>query len=448
MHVSTVSTPIYRIGIEVRGASSQAYPKKSFGIEFWADPAGTSTVDVSLLGMRTDDDWNLNAQWIEPLRLRSMLGQELWMDVHAPYYAALEPGARSGVRMRHVELFLNGSYRGLYALGEQVDRKQLMLKNYNGTIRGELYKGVDRGNSTFTSIEPYDNASERWGGFEYVFPDEEIDWSRLYDFVRLVVQGDEAEFNARITSELEIGNAVDYFLFLNLLRALDNTDKNIFVARYTTLSPYFYVPWDLDAILGVFWDGSLDPNTEGILGNGLYDRLRMDCSAGGFMEKARIRWNELRAGVFSVEDLMQRFTAAHARLMDCRAYEREQLAWPTYTHSPDMLGYLRTWLNGRVAFLDGWFAEACISTGVADAAAPVFRIWPVPASDQVHIAADPKGGQGRLSVCDALGRTMIERSFNGPEQVLDISALLPGTYLVVLLGDDRTFVQQRLQVVR
>src|SRR5690606_4420664 len=97
-------------------------------IEFREDTNYEVTKDVSLLGMRSDDDWNLEAFAIEPLRLRSVVGFDLWRDIHQPYYAFLEPTAQSSVRHVYAELFVDGGYRGLYGVGERVDRKQLQVK--------------------------------------------------------------------------------------------------------------------------------------------------------------------------------------------------------------------------------------------------------------------------------------------------------------------------------
>ena len=72
----------------------------------------------------------------------------------------------------NVELVINNEYRGVYTLSERVDRKQLKLRKYeNGSIRGELYKGVGWGASTNTSLPEYDNKKILWGGQENKYPD-------------------------------------------------------------------------------------------------------------------------------------------------------------------------------------------------------------------------------------------------------------------------------------
>ncbi len=49
-----------------------------------------------LLGMRSDDDWNLLAMYNEPFRLHNVACNQLWQAIHTPYYQALEPAEVNG----------------------------------------------------------------------------------------------------------------------------------------------------------------------------------------------------------------------------------------------------------------------------------------------------------------------------------------------------------------
>ena len=44
-----------KIGIEIRGSSSQMFPKKQFGLEIWDD--ANDGIDASLLGFPEEEDW-------------------------------------------------------------------------------------------------------------------------------------------------------------------------------------------------------------------------------------------------------------------------------------------------------------------------------------------------------------------------------------------------------
>ena len=438
------------IGIEIRGATSQAYPKKSYRIEFWVDSLGSYTVDHRLLGMRSDDDWNLQAMYIQPLRLRCDLAHRLWMDIHRPYYAHLEPDAMSCVRTEYAELFINDRYMGLYAVGERVDRKQLQIKSFNGSVRGELYKGKDWGVPNMTEPPPpFNDGHTYWGGFELRYPKEVIEWGRLSSFIGHVLDADSTTFHGRYAEWFHMPNAVDYFLFLNLLRAKDNTGKNLFLAKYKQDEPYFYVPWDLDAVLGLAWDGALDAHVTEVLGNGMYDRLLTDCSRGGFVERAKSRWNELRAGPFTVGSIMQRFVETHERLTATGVYLREEMAWEDFTHDPAHLDYMADWLEGRLAYLDEVFSGYCLGTGQPETvmAPHGLRLFPNPASDHVTLVWDGMAaGSARVVITDALGRVVQQGDLHGDRTILDVSFLAAGLHHVMLFTDGASPVHGALIV--
>lgn len=415
------------LGIEYRGGSSQAWPKKSYRIEFRSDTAWEEETDMQLPGMRSDDDWNLLALYNEPLRLRNVVCNRLWRMIHAPYYQFLEPDAVNGVRMMHAELFVNGAYRGIYAVSERIDRKQLELKTYNGSIRGELYKGTSWGASTFSEAPPYDNGELYWSGFEYEYPTVVTDWANLHDFVQFVLDTPEEQFLESCTSRFELDNAVDYFIFLNLLRAEDNTGKNIYIARYDAGTPYFYVPHDLDGTFGIAWDGSVANTTDDLLENGFYERLIHDCRPGGFMDRLRQRWNELRGTIITANAITGMFAQEHARLSGNWAYVREALAWPEFVHDPAQLAYLEAWLQARLAYLDTRFNAPCEPSAIAEAGTPVFGLFPNPANTHVTVlTTEPAAARIRLT--DAIGRNVLQQTLYGPRNEMDVSMLAPGLY--------------------
>ncbi len=431
--------PVCDIGVEYRGASSQTFPKKSYRIGFRSDALGTSTRDVSLLGMRSDDDWNLNAVYNEPLRMRSKLGQELWMDIHAPHYAGIEPEALSGVRMAHVELILNGRYNGVYTLGEPVDRKQLRLKSFNGNVRGKLYKAVDWAPGVeMTGVLPYDNNSLTWAGFEYEYPEEVVDWSDLHAFVSFVVTSGNVAFTDQFPLHFHLDNAVDYFLLLNLMRAVDNTSKNTYIARHNAYSGYFYVPWDLDGTFSRVHDGTVDTATTSMLFNGMYQRLRWDCAPDGFMQRARQRWAALREGAFSAHELTARFHDAHEDLARTGVYAREELAWSGYTYDPGELERVAQWIDQRTAYMDAWFLNTCSSAAIAERFNPdELQLYPNPARDRVFLESDVLRPGMSIALVDALGRAVRLLPVSSGRASVDLGGVVPGLYRLNLMHEGR-----------
>ena len=229
-------------GFKIRGTSSQQYEKKSYRVELWADETGVEMADTTFLGLRSDDDWNLEAMWAQPLRLRDKVANELWMDMYRLSYQENEPEARAGIRMVYADVFINEEYMGVYTLTERVDRKQLGLKKYNGELRGLLYKGNGPGAPTYDSLPAYDNTLDTWANYEWVYPNESdtaINWDHLYSFTNFVMNATDNVFYSQYSAQFDKENAIDYYLFINSLMAMDNMGRNLFLARYKKSVPIF-----------------------------------------------------------------------------------------------------------------------------------------------------------------------------------------------------------------
>ena len=97
-----------RIGIELRGSTSQGHNKKPYGFETRMDDDVTNR-NVSLLGMPAENDWILNPMNDDPSFLRDCLSYSL--------YSAL---GHYAPRTRYCEVIVNGNYRGLYFLTEKI----------------------------------------------------------------------------------------------------------------------------------------------------------------------------------------------------------------------------------------------------------------------------------------------------------------------------------------
>ena len=97
-----------RIGIEIRGSSSQSLPKKGYGLTtLKAD--NVSNNNVSLLGMPSENDWILNGLAFDPSLIRDYLSYNLSRQI-----------GEYATRTVYCELVINGEYRGLYLLQEKI----------------------------------------------------------------------------------------------------------------------------------------------------------------------------------------------------------------------------------------------------------------------------------------------------------------------------------------
>ena len=418
------------IGIEYRGATSQAYPKKSLEIQFWETADGSSKADIPLLGMMTDDSFNLQAMYSEDSRIRSKTANELWLQMSSLSYKNKEPDAKNGIKMNFVEVFMNDQYYGIYTLAEKVNRKNLKLKKYKDfTIKGELYKGdIFSDATTLCGYEQnYDNTVNYWAGFEYKHPKEEINWGNLQNFISFVVDSNEQEFLSNIGSKFEYDNAVDYFIFMNITRAIDNMGRNLYIAKYDQNSKYFYVPWDLDATFGYKPDGSYLTDYDGLLTNCLYNRLLDDKAENRFLKNVAQRWFSMRENILSQSNVQELLKNNSNILTKNNTYQRESLAWD-YTYNLDAENYMNEWLQNRITYLDGIFSSYLSVKGSTNNNIEI-KYFPNPVKNELNIHLNKKENM-EVQIYTTAGTIVHTEKTFSKENTIDVSKLVNGTYFI------------------
>lgn len=432
------------IGIKVRGNSSRTFPKKSYQIRIWTDSASAESKEKAFWGMRKDDKWLLLAMWNENTRLNNMFSHNLWLNIHKLYYAEKEPDANSAVRMKYVEMFLDGVYKGVYAFSEGMDRKELKLKKKqdDGTIRGELYKGDQWGKGLVTfnmdKIPAYDNNKLFWDGYEMKYPDDlPVNWSMLSNFAYFVGKGSNAEFKSHIFEQFKKENAMDYFIFLNLLHAGDNTGKNIYLAKYKEGEPYFYAPWDLDGVLGYDWTGSQIGYSNDILYNNLYKRL-MELNVDNYNKDISVRWFSLREAVLKKETLMDRLDSLSNFLTTSGVYKRENIAWPANKINPTEINYTKDWLNNRIDVLDTFFYYQKDAISIEEQEESLAKNIKIGITHNEFIVFfDKTIGYSRLEyqMNSFSGKWITSGSVNPAQNKIDVSFLPSGIYFLRFKDD-------------
>ncbi|UZO81088.1 CotH kinase family protein [Aquimarina sp. ERC-38] len=349
-----------KAGVELRGNISLKFPKKSYDLEFRNSNNTKVSEDVRFLKMRKDDDWVLDGIYNEVLRIRSHFGNQLWSKIYQLPYLDKEPKAKSGITSAYVEVFVNQQYKGIYSLTEQVDRKLLQLKDIeNGTIQGELFKASSyEGAPTFTKAPEFKNIFPHWAGYTMEFPvvDYKSYWDNLYDVTKFVIDAPVETFNRKIAQKIDLSNAMDYFILVNVLRATDNLGKNFYLARYKKDTPYFIVPWDLDGVLGTIQDGKQIPTTDDILSNNLFDRLLKD-NPDQYRTKIKARWDSLRTTQLKTTALLNTIDRTYQKFLKEKIYEREELIWNTEISHSEAYAYMKQWLKDRLTYLDTYFKE-------------------------------------------------------------------------------------------
>ena len=366
--------PPHRAGIEIRGGLAQAFPKKSYAIEFWHPDIDEEVEEgTSLLGIRNDGDWILDAMYVDRARIRNRVSMDLWTDINKVPHLAHKPNAVNGSRGYFVEVFLNDTYLGLYCLSDRVDRKQLKLDMKEGFS----YKASHWSLSTeFISGEAsYNNSSDTWDGWELSYQSENsatlspmVKWEPLRDFIRFTVNSTNSDFKSKLETKIDFANLVDYLLVTNALGADDNTGKNSFFSIYNNANSRFFITaWDFDATWGRKWEGSKidlrDKEFIGVTGtpradsrycrpNAFFQRLMRE-NPSNIKQQMKVRWQQLRSDELSHNKLANRVEEYKQLLMSSGAYDRERSRWPgTVEELNSETAFMISWMQNRLRQMD------------------------------------------------------------------------------------------------
>lgn len=453
-----------------RGATAQGKPKKSYAIKLVDQ--NYEPKDASFLGLRSDNNWILDAAYIDRSRARNRVSTDLWNDYAAkPHYQNEEPKAINGTRGQFVEVLLNGSYNGIYCMTEKVDRKQLKLKKYsadkedNKRVRGCLYKssqwsysvlmGHEIGSTTLPKNSPpaYSNRSMAWDNWELKYPDlednEEIDWGPLWEAINFVATSNNYNFKRYVDKYFDMPVVRDYYLLMELSFATDNHGKNLYWhcynrnkaevnARGDSMVRMCLTPWDFDGSWGRRWDGGssitqadqdwitfLWAHEHGELT--LYKRLR-DTDYQSWNDSLAMRYALLRKGAFHTDSLKARFNHYREQFNVSGADRRETNRWATTgkesLNFEDEKKFLSIWIEQRLAFMDQQYDIANIETAVQERT--------------LHARFRVTGGQGRMLIESGSARTCtlydvsgkVVRTLSVSEGFTEVNGLARGLYLI------------------
>lgn len=352
----------YHTLLRYRGASSLIYDKKNYAVKL--TDANGEDMDASLLGMRSDNSWILDAMAADMARMRNRVSTDLWLALSTrPYYANLEPSMVNGTHGEFVEVTVNGAYWGIYCLTEKVDRKQLKAKKYQGsTVRGVLYKAIAHDSLREITEVPKDS-SATWQGWEFQYPDpskgEPSTWQPLYSLAELLSQPEGSkEVERTLETRVDLPVWIDYCLLMDLMHATDNGKKNMFVYfRDITASDVraCICPWDMDATWGRTWRRIKEgPETNCNISNGVNFHMYTTLPDGFYRQCQR--WAELRDAGMTAEYILAIFDRYFDLFERSGAAGRETERWNgindvTIDFETEK-DYIHDWVPRRIVYLD------------------------------------------------------------------------------------------------
>lgn len=248
-YVSDANNPEFlnydgRIGIEIRGSSSQMLSKKPYGLETLMDDDITNN-NVSLLGMPKENDWILNSLAYDQTGMRDVISYEL-----------SEKLGQYTTRRVYCEVMVNGDYKGLYVFMEKIkaDDNRVNIDKDGGYI--VQTDRAENGTPAAWTMPEYGNGW--WGGdiaiFVHHYPKYENITTAQNEYIKSVFfdLADKAG-NHNISIENGFPSIIDVSTFVDFM-IMGEFSSNVDVYQ---LSTFFHKDRKGKLRAGPIWDYNL-----------------------------------------------------------------------------------------------------------------------------------------------------------------------------------------------
>ena len=394
-----------KIGIELRGSTSQSFPQKSYSVES-RDRLNVEH-DTTILGMPSENAWILYAPYDDKTCLRNVLSYRI--ANRTGHYAS---------RTRFCELMLNGKYQGIYVLMEKVKRdanrvniKKLETTDISGNklTGGYIFK-IDKPTGTGGTAGWNSKQLSSTGKtirFLYDYPAAADIVPQQSAYLQAYVDSTETALAATTFANpttgyakyLDVNSFIDYFL-------LNEVSRNVDGLR---LSTYLYKNRRSEGgklVAGPAWDYNIawwNANyCSGNLSTGWAYNFNSVCGTDpnqvpfwwarllqdpNFTAALKCRWTDLRQTVLHTDSLNQ-YIDANVTLIN-EAQGRHFTAWPilgVYTwpnptpipaNYPAEIAAMKNWMKARLLWLDANMPGTCSRPLAVQAASAA-------AASQVH----------------------------------------------------------------
>jgi hypothetical protein len=437
--------------VELQGYTGPGYPKKNYDFDL-VDSLGLE-IDSSLLGLPSENDWILKAEYLDPTLMSNAIAYEFArrMGQYAP-------------RTAYCELFLEGDYLGVYTLTEKVKRgknridiARLNLQDITGDdLTGGYIIEMNHNGAPGAWDSEYlpinFNTCNLPVQFKYVYPKSTEMLPVQAGYIRAFVDS----FEYRLHQDDYAHPLNGYRRWIDEKSFLDFMLVNEFSTNYDSYgrSTFLYKeritdggklkigpPWDYDrgfcCVEGWVWEithqGWPFPDWWSIFHTDDY-----------FLQQRYCRWSELRESVWTTGAFLQYIDSLHLLLGEA-AYRNFQ-RWPElgFADFDGNVAARKHLLADRLEWMDQHITWAdCSLTSTEPDAPPTWFLAPNPAGEEVYFYPGDLVGEVQLSVSDIQGKLRYIRQVPGGERIgVDVREWSPGFYFVKVTWKDSSWMQK------
>lgn len=268
--------------IKCRGGSSSKYYKHSFSLEL--------EEKQYLAGLPKDDDWVLNANYIDKTFMRHKISYDLFKEMNPLNIAP---------KSAYVNVKINDKYEGLYVLMQEINGAMVDLnKKDTGAV---LFK-----DPPIFYKDKLSWVQDSLNYFQQKYPNiNELDKTPfIEEFQQFIFYSSDEDFEKNVNQKIDLKNVIDWHLLLLFSNNSDGIIKNFFLYKLNSAAPLRFAIWDYDHSFGR--DGDNEKNLlereidckRAILLKRLLESKKLN-----YLSRLKKRWFELRnQDIFSVKN--------------------------------------------------------------------------------------------------------------------------------------------------
>jgi hypothetical protein len=466
----TDSANIYSglVGIELRGNSSQGMPKKSYGFE--TRFPDSSDRHVSLLGMPSESDWVLLANYSDKTLMRNFFS----------YYMFSKTG-RWAPRMHFCDVVLDKEYQGIYLLGEKIkrdgNRVDILSMSPSDTLFPQLGGGymfkvdwLKGGDVTWQSDFPAVGAS---GNLTYIleYPKPEDVQLPQLEYINSYVDSFEYVMNSPQFSDpvngyrkyIDEASFIDYILLNEFTKNVDGYRLSTFMFKDRGGKIHAGPPWDYDLTWGnADYMDCWSPE-------GWSYQVQMDYTDqcpfwwqkffqdSLFVNHMRCRWEDLRQSIYDPNVIKYEIDSI-VGLLDT-AVNMNFLKWPILgiyvwpnpapipSDYPGEIAKLKDWVDQRIAWLDANLPGYCDHSGQVEVPAMDVSIFPNPTTTRFGVRGFVPEGICSATLYAVDGSIIAQNEWDGRTWITIPDGTAEGLYLLQLKDEVKSTIV-KVQVTR
>lgn len=460
------------IGIEYRGnASFRVSDKKPYTIETRNEDESNN--NVKLLGLPKENDFVLRAGYIDKTLMRDALAYYLYRSM-----------GRWTPRTRHVELFLNGEYQGVYILEEKIkpDKNRLDIAKMDASdttgdaltggyiwCTNHRWEGSDDAHNDllFDSLEA--DGNERF--LRYPKPNDATPEQFTYiseleqQFCDLMAGPNYNDPSSGYETYIDVPSFIDEIIIQELTSNSDAYSYSGYFHKDRGKKISAGPEWDFDQALcnSTHHDGARTDQWAILIPDDgrppFWDRLFTD---NDFLAQLKTRWNAVRKNALSDENIVTYIDSIAGNLSE--AQEHNFAKWPilgvpiwrsvpgaeerdTYQKEVD---FMKDWLLTHVEWMDAQFV---IDTSIENTGYPPLQSFtleqnfPNPFNPETVIrytikTNDRSSQRIQLKIFDITGKE-VKTLFSGKQTsgsykiTFDASNMASGVYLYRIMAGDQ-----------